>query len=168
MLRRILCLGLLAAAFTAAPASAQYEEVQATVENNVISGDGCEPGSTVDFTLLTTGGQQVANLGSTTAGGDGTFSATVDPSGVPGGTYQLIISCGDATTSIPVQVSSSGGLAPGQTTQTTMPVNAGVGTGSGLARTGTDSGTLVRGAAVLIAVGGLLLVGTRRRRATPA
>jgi hypothetical protein len=167
MLRRILCLGLLAVAFTAAPASAQYGDVQGTVEDNVVSGDGCEPGSTVDFTLLTTGGQQVANLGSTTAGGDGTFSATVSPAGVPAGSYQLIISCGDSTTSIPVQVSSSG-LAPGQTTQPTTPVGAGVTTGSGLARTGTDSGQLVRGAAVLIAVGGLLLVGTRRRRITPA
>jgi hypothetical protein len=162
MLRRILCLGLLAFAFTAAPASAQYVDVDASVENNVISGSGCEPGSTVDFTLLTTGGQQVADLGSTTADSNGMFSATADPTGVPSGTYDLIISCGDATTSIPVQV-SSGGLAPGQTTTgVTVP------TGSGLARTGTDSGTLVRGAAVLIAVGGLLLVGTRRRRTAPA
>jgi hypothetical protein len=162
MLRRILCLGLLVLAFTAAPASAQYVDVDASVDDNVVSGSGCAPGSTVDFTLLTTGGQQVADLGSTTATADGTFSATVDPSGVPAGTYQLIISCGDATTSIPVQVTSDG-LAPGQTT---TPVT--VTTGSGLARTGTDSGTLVRGAAVLIAVGGLLLVGTRRRLSSPA
>ena len=53
MLRRILCLGLLAFVFTAAPASAQYVDVAASVENNVISGSGCEPGSTVTFTLLT-------------------------------------------------------------------------------------------------------------------
>jgi hypothetical protein len=164
MLRRILCLGLLAVAFTAAPASAQYGGVQGTVDDNVVSGSGCEPGSTVDFTLLTIGGQQVADLGSTTAGSDGTFSATVNPAGVPAGSYQLIISCGDSTTSIPVQVTSSG-LSPGQTT---TPTTTGVTTGSGLARTGTDSGTLVRGAAVLIAAGGLLLVGTRRRRVTPA
>jgi len=162
MLRRILCLGLLAIVFTAAPASAQYVDVDASVENNVISGSGCEPGSTVDFTLLTTGGQQVADLGSTTADANGAFTATVDPAGIAAGAYQLIISCGDATTSIPVQVASDG-LVPGQTT---TPVTTG--TGSGLARTGTDSGTLVRGAAVMIALGGLLLVGTRRRRITTA
>jgi hypothetical protein len=163
MLRRILCLGLLAFVFTAAPASAQYVDVAASVEDNVVSGSGCEPGSTVDFTLLTTGGQQVADLGSTTAGPDGTFMATLDPTGISDGAYQLIIACGDATTALPVRLSTDG-LEPGQTT----PVTGGVGTGSGLARTGSDSGSLVRGAAVLIAVGGLLMVGTRRRRLTPA
>jgi hypothetical protein len=168
MLRRILCLGLLVVAFTAAPASAQYDNVQATVQNNVITGTGCEPGSTVNFTLLSTTGQQVANLGSTTANAAGQFTATVSPAGVAAGDYTLLIACGSATDTLPVRVSSSG-IAPGSGAGGgSGPVTGGV--GSGLARTGSDSMTLVRGAAVLIAIGGLMLIASRRRKGelTPA
>src|SRR5688572_21836623 len=92
MLRRILCLGLLVIGFAAAPAAAQYPDVLGSVEDNVISGTNCPPGSTVTFTVVTTSGQTVGSLGSTTADANGNFSATVDPSNIPNGNYNLVIS----------------------------------------------------------------------------
>jgi hypothetical protein len=143
-------------------------------ESFTVSGDGAEPGATVTFTLkrssssalgtnraLAAGpglGQLVAAvrpqaqssvpLGSTTANGDGEFSATLTiPSGTDPGVYTVsAISGGDVLAVVTIRVAAA---------------SAGVGD---LPFTG---GNVLPGLAIgamLIVAGGLLLLSIRRRR----
>lgn len=148
------------------------ESTAAPGESITISGDGAEPGATVTFKLVKSSSALGANkvllagprlaahvrpqaqssvsLGSTTADGDGSFSATLTiPSGLDDGTYTLIASSG------------------GEVLATaTVRVLAG-GTGA-LPFTGTDVAPGLAIGATLIVAGGLLLLAVRRRRSSIA
>jgi LPXTG cell wall anchor motif len=142
-------------------------------ESITISGDGAEPGATVTFKLVKSssalGASQVlavgprlaalvrpqaqssTSLGSTTADGDGSFSATLTiPTGLDAGTYSLIASSDGevlATATIRVLAASASGALP---------------------FTGTDVAPGLAIGASLIVAGGLLLLAVRRRRSSTA
>jgi 5'-nucleotidase len=112
-----------------------------------ISGSGAEPNSTVSIYLFSA----PILLGTTTADGDGTFSATVTiPAGVSPGTHTLrAIQGGEVLASVALVVVGSG---------------SGGSSGSDLPFTG---GTTLPGIGIgvgLIAVGSTLLLLSRRRR----
>jgi LPXTG-motif cell wall-anchored protein len=118
------------------------------------AGQGCPQGSTVTFTL---NGQVLA---SGPVNPDGTFNVpgTV-PAGLADGQYTVIATCGDVTMSnILTIVSGSSSVIPG------TPGTAG--TSGTLPQTGSNSLVIARVALALLAVGGLIVLGTRRRRAT--
>jgi LPXTG cell wall anchor motif len=142
-------------------------------ESFTISGDGAEPGATVTFTLkrssssalganrtLAAGpglGQLVAAvrpqaqssvpLGSTTANGDGEFSATLTiPSGTDAGVYTVsATSGGEVLAVVTIRVAAAGGVGD-------LPFTG-----------GNVLPGLAVGAALIVA-GGLLLLSIRRRR----
>jgi LPXTG-motif cell wall-anchored protein len=138
-----------------------------------ISGDGAEPGATVTFKLtrsssalgatrvmlagprlaahLRPQAQSTVSLGSTTADGDGSFSATLTiPSGLDAGVYTLTATSG------------------GEVLATaTVRVLAGSATGD-LPFTGSNVAPGLALGAILIVAGGLLLLAVRRRRSSTA
>ena len=142
-------------------------------ESITISGDGADPGATVTFKLVRSSSalgasrvllagprlaalvrpqaQSSVSLGSTTADGDGSFSATLTiPSGLDDGVYTLIASSG------------------GEVLATvTVRVLAAAGTGA-LPFTGSNVAPGLAIGATLIVAGGLLLLAVRRRRSSIA
>ena len=141
-------------------------------ESFTVSGDGAEPGATVTFTLKRSSSALGANrslaagpglaslaaairpqaqssipLGSTTANGDGEFSATLTiPSGTDPGVYTVTASSGGAVLAVvTIRVAAAGGVGD-------------------LPFTG---GNVLPGLAIgatLIVAGGLLLLSLKRRR----
>jgi len=143
-------------------------------ESFTVSGDGAAPGATVTFTLkqsssalganrsLAAGaglGRMVAavqpqaqgsvSLGSTTANGDGEYSATLTiPTGTDPGVYTLTASSGGAVLDvITIRVAAAGGVGD-------LPFTG-----------GNVLPGLAIGAALIVA-GGLLLLSLKRRRST--
>jgi hypothetical protein len=144
-------------------------------ESFTISGDGAQPGATVTFTLKRTssalGGnrtlaagaglrrlvaavrpqaQSSVPLGSTTANGDGEFSATLRiPSGTDPGVYTLTATSGGAVLAVvTIRVAAAGG---------------------GIGDLPFTGGNVLPGLAIgatLIVAGGLLLLSLKRRRST--
>lgn len=109
-----------------------------------IKGVGCPANSTVNIYLGDT------LIGTTTASNSqaGSFSATVQiPAGLTPGTRTIFVRCGTVVLSNTLTVT-----APVIPATTTLP------------RTGSDSIGFVRVALVLVALGGLLVLSTRRRR----
>lgn len=153
-------------AVPASAASAQYPPVgpsftasSSTVAAGgsvTLTASGYSPGAVVTFTLHAS----THPLGSATAGPDGTATlhATV-PASLPPGTYLVsATSPGVPTQYLHITVTAKGAAAP----VATGPKSA---AGAVLPRTGSDmTPTLVRGAAVSLAAGGLLLMAARRRR----
>lgn len=152
-------IAVLVALFVAAtPAAAQYGgnqgfliEPPQVFPGDTVSflGTGCPPGSTVTFTIPSLG----IELGSTTADNtsEGNFflGDVVIPESVPPGSHDVVATCGDTTL-----VASLTVLQPPTTTS-----------GGGLAVTGSSTTIPMTKIAVgLIAVGGLVLLMTGRRR----
>ena len=162
MIRRMLVVGALlfsavaSLTITATAASAQYHHGQpgiivnpstTTVGGTVtVQGSGCPANTTVTIKI----GDVV--VGTVVSDGDGNFvdpNIVLPPSIVPG-TYTVHALCGDLDLTTVLSVSA---LAPTTTATTgTLP------------RTGTDAGLWVKVGLSLVAVGGLLVLATRRRR----
>jgi LPXTG-motif cell wall-anchored protein len=159
LIRRMLMLSGLFVVLFASAAHAQYVpgepgiivdpntvEVGGTID---VQGQGCPSGSEVtiyvDDILIAT----------TVASDDGTGSFDVKdivlPSSIGPGTYTVHAFCGELDLTAVLTVTAVATTTP---TQTVLPV------------TGSDNGVYVKAALALIAVGGLLVLGTRRRRAT--
>jgi hypothetical protein len=143
-------------------------------ESFTVSGDGADSGATVTFTLKRSSSalgasrvlaadaglglvvaavqpqaQGAVSLGSTTANGDGEYSATLTiPSGTDPGVYTLTASSGGAVLDvITIRVAAAGGVGD-------LPFTG-----------GNVLPGLAIGAALIVA-GGLLLLSLRRRRST--
>ncbi|MCU0268931.1 MAG: LPXTG cell wall anchor domain-containing protein [Acidimicrobiales bacterium] len=156
MIKRLLVLAAIVLSFLvpAAAANAQYIEGQpgcALNPTSITPGGtvtascfGCPRGSTAELSIAGT------VLGSATAASDGfgSFSITFRAPAVAGN-YDVVVSCGSTVLSNVLTVVA------GQQAVTT--------TGGALPVTGSDSGNLVRIGMVLVAVGGLVLLATRRR-----
>lgn len=157
MIRRVLAIAAMLLVVSATAANAQYIPDQpgfiitppTTTPGGAISfsGQGCPPNSTVTFTL---NGQVI---GQGQAAADGTFFIPGQAPNIAPGQYTVIATCGDVTMSnILTIVSGSSTIIPG--TSGTLP------------QTGSNSLVIARVALALLAVGGLIVLGTRRRRAT--
>ena len=163
MIRRTLMLGALLVtamatlALAATTASAQYvpgtpgiivDPGSTTVGGTVtVEGSGCPPGVTVTIKI----GNVV--VGTVVSNGEGDFidkNIKLPPSITPG-QYTVHALCGDLDLTAVLSVSA---LPPSTTVQVAP-----------LPKTGTDSGTWVKIGFSLVAVGGLLVLATRRRRA---
>jgi hypothetical protein len=112
-----------------------------------LSGTGCEPGSTVSFSLE----PGAILLGTTTADANGRYHHTSTFPQVGPGTYEITATCGPLRTTTQVTVSSP---APDRPSVTRPP----------LAVTGAQVLGLVSIGAALLAVGGAALAGGRRWR----
>lgn len=183
---------LLAAVAFAVPASAQYGDSPSPGVSNpsptvgsdlTVSGSGCGAGSTVTISL---DGEVVAT---TVADDDGNFSVDIQVPDEPGN-YVLSIGCeasGLAAGSL--NVVGSGELAGGELAGGSIPACGGFDGGSGsnantscvltvvaagvtpagtLPRTGDDSLPLAGIGVVLVALGGLAVLVTRKRSAATA
>jgi LPXTG-motif cell wall-anchored protein len=117
-----------------------------------ITGQGCPPGSTVVFSLNGT------TIGTAQASNDsaGTFSTSITlPSSFGPGTYTVIGRCGDIVMQNQITVTSGAAASGAGRTASTS---------GALPSTGADSLPYVRAGLVLVALGGLLVLATRRRR----
>jgi hypothetical protein len=155
MVRRLLTalgLALTALVLLAPAASAQYNDDGSIVTDDpnpdvgdsiTITGTACgEPN--VDVTVSITQNGQTVVIGQATTGPDGSYTLTAAiPSTFTNGTAVISDTCG-ATLTITI---------------------GGVTTTASLARTGSNSGTLGRVALALVAVGGMLVLGARKRSA---
>ena len=164
MIRRILVLGALlvttmaALAVTATAVSAQYVPGQpgiivdpnsTTVGGTVtVEGSGCPADGTVTIKIGT------VEVGTVTSDEEGNFilKDIVLPPSITPGQYTVHALCGDLDLTAVLSVSA---LPPSTTTATTVAT---------LPKTGTDSGSWVKVGLGLVAVGGLLVLATRRRR----
>jgi LPXTG-motif cell wall-anchored protein len=159
LIRRMLMLSGLFVVLFATAAHAQYVpgepgiivdpstvQVGGTIE---VQGSGCPRGSTVTITV----GDTV--VGTTIASDDGTGSFDlrdiVLPPSIGPGTYTVHALCGDLDLTAVLNVTAVATTTP---PSTVLPV------------TGSDTGVYVKAGLALVAVGGLLVLGTRRRRAT--
>jgi hypothetical protein len=123
-------------------------------------------GEKVILVVFSTG----TNVGSTTTDASGNFTDTVAlPAGLPAGTHTLVATgqtSGDtASTSFVLSQASGGAIAQsgGGTTPTATPT-ASTPSSSSLAFTGTDAAALAGVGGAALAVGGLLVLASRRRR----
>lgn len=139
-----------------ATAGAQYNGVETVTvvqgETVAVTGDGCAPGQTVDFQVIS--GAYTANVGSTTADSNGNYTHTVTvPRATPVGSATLTGTCGDTVQVLNLNVTAAN----------TPPANDGA-----LPRTGSNSTqTLLGLGAGFLILGGSLTIGARRtRRAT--
>lgn len=172
MLRRMLVIAAATAALVvgAAPAGAQqYPPSNNSVTIDDVTPHPCQavtitaatysPGSTVEFTLAST----LTALGSATADANGVATLTAAiPDGTEPGDHTITATGtsenGPLSQSITVDVV---GNCAGEATKTTTADATGA-----LPKTGSNSTMpLARTAALLMAVGGVLLLATRRRRA---
>jgi len=161
----------------AAPAAAQYEGgLLVTISTDTpnppvgsqvnILGAGCPPGSTV--TLFVDG----VSVGTATADADGEFAFVITAPSTPG-PVEVTAQCGDEppgvaelTLNVVAAGAGAGAGAPG------LGASAGAGgqlatsaaAGGQLATTGSDTFPIVRIGAVLLAVGGIAVLATRRQR----
>lgn len=123
------------------------------------AGTGGTPGETLQFRINAT------IIGTGTVNPDGTFSVTgTVPSNVSPGQYTVTVSCnGVDISNILTVVSESAGVIPG--TSGTSGTFGTAGTYGTLPQTGSNAMLLLRVALALVAVGGLIVLGTRRRHA---
>lgn len=142
----------------ASTAGAQYNGPETVTvvqgEQVNVTGSGCQPGETVTFEI--TSGAYSADVGSTTADDDGSYTATVTvPLATPVGAATLSGTCGDVVSVLNLDVRAA--------TTTAPPVNSGT-----LPRTGSDNvQTMLGVGAGFLLLGGALAVGaSRTRRAT--
>lgn len=113
------------------------------------SGDGFVPGETVTLTIA---GQQVKTV---LAGADGTFSTTlVVPASAPIGPTEVRAISDTQVLSAAFEVVASGAAAPGTSAAGTLP------------RTGTEVAGIGGAGALLIGIGTVAVVLSRRRRST--
>ena len=179
MVRRLLIIVGAVIALVASPAAAQYAEFVVTpnevTPGSTVSatGEGCSPGETVEIHLAMAGPQsiramQTADIGPVVGTGPasstGTFSVSFTvPANAQPGRYTVTAVCGDVS-----QVESM--TVDAQTPPTTNGNgNGNGGNGNGeLPTTGSNLNGFGLAGAGLIAVGGFLLLATRRRRTSAA
>lgn len=119
--------------------------------SETLSGSGMEPGETVNLQVFSS----PIELGTTQADASGNFTATVTlPSSLAAGQHTIVATgeTSGTTASFAITVAAS-------TTSATVPSNS-----TGLAFTGADIGALAGVGALAIALGGLFILSTRRRR----
>lgn len=131
-----------------------------------MTGKNFKPGSTATFTLHS----DPVVLGTAVVGVDGTVSLTAKvPANVPAGAHTVVITGlgTDGETvevSLAVKVGGSNATAGGQATSSAAASTTAPATG-GLAHTGA-AGVLLGGLAMALLLGGLVLFGASRRRAS--
>ena len=172
MVRKLLITATVMVALLAAPAAAQYPDIVVQPQRTppggtvTVSGRGCQPGEEVVITPRRarpsqsqatdqwTGGKVVAT---TTAAADGSFTTSFKvPAHTPTGTYDVIAKCGDLVQTQQIEVLG---------TDVVAPTDSGTGATSGsLPRTGSNLNTVGLAGAVLLVVGGLFLLSSRKRR----
>jgi len=184
MVRKVLLGAIALVALFAAPAAAQYDPIVVSpgqvnpggavtvtgqacapgveVVINLIPGDATDQNTPINATkaapTLPAGGVQVAT---TTADENGNFTVTFDlPAGTAAGTYTVQAVCGSVVQSdvIDVQPATVATTVPAGTPSTPSSP-----TGN-LPRTGSNVNGMGLVGAGLLAAGGLLLLGTRKRR----
>lgn len=176
--RRLLVAGFCAAGLalgvSAGPAAAQYQPILSQTVSNptpsagqelVVSGTGCDAGSTVSTALDGT------TLATSTADGDGSFSTDVTVgTGTTSGSHELTSTCGTAVLSSSIDVVDAGADQPagdqpsaGGSSGERPSVGSGPVAGT-LARTGAGTGRLVQIGVVTAALGGAALALSRTRR----
>ena len=185
MLKKILMVTALLVLGAAAPASAQYPEIVVTpgtvIEGGTISvtGQFCNPGENVVITLrpAATGDRAIPAEGivvvTTVADEDGAFNTSFDlpPEATPG-SYEVVVNCGGTIRTEIIEVLGQSvnppSTVPGTTPVTTPGPSGNNGNnGSGtLPRTGSDLNGYGLIGAGLLTVGGLFLLGARKRRTT--
>lgn len=117
-----------------------------------LTGEGFAPSTEV---TLTVGGQTIGTV-TTDASGNFTFPWTVPCSQI--GSITVVASDGTTTLNTALNVRSA------TTTTTTRPATpGGTSGGSSLPRTGSDSSMFIRVGVLLLTVGGLLVLGSRKR-----
>ncbi len=194
MVRKLLITAAVLVGLFAAPAAAQYPDIVVQPGRTppggtvTISGRGCKPNEKVvvkilkaaKSTALPAGGTdgalpaRVASSGSTSrvadlvmgevvaidyAGPDGSFTISFKvPAHVPPGKYTIKVQCGDLIQSAPLEVLGTSTIAP------TDPGGDNGAQGGSLARTGSDLNMVGLAGAVLLVVGGLFLLTSRKRR----
>lgn len=175
MVRKVLFGALLIVGLFAGTASAQYDPLVVTpgtvVEGGsvTVTGQGCQPNEEVVITIIPgdatdqntravpAGGIQVAT---TTTDADGNFTVTFTlPGEVTVGEYTVQATCGDVIQSDVIQVVSG---------QVTTPPGIPSSPGGNLPRTGSNLNGMGLVGAGLLAAGGIVLLGTRKRRGAPA
>jgi LPXTG-motif cell wall-anchored protein len=162
VIRRMLVLGALLVttmatlAVTATTASAQYvpgtpgiivDPGSTTVGGTVtVTGTGCPANVTVTIRI----GTVVVGTATSNNAGNFTFTVKLPPSIGPG-QYTVHALCGALDLTAVLSVSA-------------LPATTTIATGGTLPKTGTDSGLWVKIGLSFVAVGGLLVLATRRRR----
>lgn len=164
MIRRILVLSAVLVVALAGTAHAQYVpgepgiivnpdtvEVGGTIE---VTGSGCPRDTEVQIFV---GDVLVATTTTAPDDGTGSFDVTdiVLPDSIGPGEYTVHAMCGDLDLTAVLTVTAAA-VQP-----TTAPSDTGT-----LPVTGSDSGLLLKSGFALVAVGGLIVLATRRRRAT--
>ncbi|MCU1499558.1 MAG: hypothetical protein JWM47_3511 [Acidimicrobiales bacterium] len=157
MVRKVLLVALTMVALFAAPAAAQYDPL-VVVPGEIgdggmvtVTGQGCVPFDEIVIALIPPG----ITVATGTADADGNFTITFTvPEGTDPGTYTVQATCGEVVQSETITVTG---------TPVTVPPGNG---GGNLPRTGSDLDGMGLLGAGLLAVGGLVLLGTRRRRST--
>jgi hypothetical protein len=162
-------LGLLALA--AGPAHAQTYSGGATItvsDGTVAPGQpvtatatGFAPDSGVDFTLFS----DPVSLGTATADADGVATLTFTMPDVAPGEHQLVAS-GVGPDGAPLQVATTITVLASADAAADLG-GTGQPSGSELARTGSDVDDALRFGAILLAVGGAILLGVRKRSQRP-
>lgn len=159
MVRKVLLIALAFVALLAAPAAAQYDDLVVSpgeVEAGgvvTVTGQGCPAGSEVVIALIPPG----TTVATGTADADGNFTIEFTiPEGTAPGTYTVQATCGDVVQSETIVVAGD----------TVTPPPGNPGGGGNLPRTGSDLDGMGLLGAGLLAIGGLVLLGTRRRRST--
>jgi LPXTG-motif cell wall-anchored protein len=159
MLRKMFAaagLGITAALLAVSPAMATYPPSSPSVgtpssnltagSSTTLSGDGWQPGSTVQLTIAST----PQSLGSATVAGDGTFSATVSIPCVEAGTHTI---------------TASGTASDGSARSVSTTVTVGACGASGtLPHTGGSTSSLLTIVAIALLVGTVLVIAASRRR----
>ena len=183
MLKKILMVTAVLVFGAAAPAAAQYPEIVVTpgtvTEGGTISVTGkfCNPGENVVITLrpAATGNRAIPAEGivvaTTTADENGAFNTSFDlPPEATAGSYEVVVNCGGTTRIETIEVLGKNinppSTVPGTTPGTTPGPdgnNAPGGSGT-LPRTGSDLNGYGLIGAGLLTVGGLFLLGARKRR----
>jgi LPXTG-motif cell wall-anchored protein len=145
-------------AFTATPAQAQYDgpcglilnppEIAADTATSIeVSGVCCPAASIADIFVVVDGQEVFVGTAQVANDTDGGFNQVVTIPPLPAGEYSVVVHCGPVTLSAVLTV-------VGTTTVTT----------GALPRTGSDPWTFIRIAVLLVAIGGFLLLFTRKRR----
>jgi hypothetical protein len=164
MIRRLLIVAGALLLFSAAPAYAQYPPIVVTpgsvvAGNDVtVTGTGCPPNVPVTISIQLQSGGPIIQVGTGTTGPDGTFQVVFTvPADTEPGVYIVIASCGAISQHALLTVREPTGTGSG----------AGAPAPTSLSRTGFNLVPYVQAGVVLMTVGALLVLVTRKRRTSP-
>lgn len=177
MMKRILIVAAVLVLGATAPAAAQYPEIIVTPGQVVtggeisVEGSGCPPNSPYTITLKPAGSDEGVVVAEGTADADGAFNTSfIVPAGTEPGSYDVVVQCGDIIRVETIQILANNvtpPTTPGTTPGTTPSTPPGTGSGD-LPTTGSDLNGYGLVGAGLLTVGGLFLLGARKRRTSAA